>query len=117
MENFFLCLQSWIEKSVFIDDISPIYRISDDLERILSIDYRMGGILEKYRESRNIGLEPIKRRKPIKILEEAYQNIGDISAIYRIYRRYIGYIDEYMGYIDKYIGYIADISGNIGDFF
>ena len=63
--------------------------------------------------------------------EEAYQNIGDISAIYRIYRRYIGYIGEYIGYIGeyigyigeyigyigKYIGYIADISGNIGDFF
>ena len=53
--------QTWIEKSIFINDISLIYQISDDPERILSTDYRIGGISKK----KNIG----------KIIE--------ISAIYR----------------------------------
>ena len=45
--------QTWIEKSIFIGNISLIYRISDDLERILSTDYRTGGISKKkYRENR-----------------------------------------------------------------
>ena len=43
--------QTWIEKLIFIGDISLIYRISDDLERILSTDYRTGGISKKNREN------------------------------------------------------------------
>ena len=36
-----------IEISNFIDDISPIYRISDYPKTILSTNYRMRGILRK----------------------------------------------------------------------
>ena len=50
-------VKSWIEISVFIDDIlvfigniSRIYRISDGPKTILSTNYRTGGISEKYRE-------------------------------------------------------------------
>ena len=43
--------QTWIENLIFIGDISLIYRISDDLERILSTDYRTGGISKKNREN------------------------------------------------------------------
>ena len=76
------------------------------LERILSTDYRMGGIsgkLPKYQGY--ISLDSINRWKkssvkPVKIWE-----------IYRYFR----YISEYVGYISEYIGYIY--RGNIGDFF
>ena len=47
--------QTWIEKSIFIGNISLIYRISDGSERILNTDYQIGGISEKYWENhRNI---------------------------------------------------------------
>ena len=50
-----LVVRTWIEKSVFIGNISLIYRISDGSERILNTDYQIGGISEKYWENhRNI---------------------------------------------------------------
>ena len=91
-----------IEKSDFIDDISNIERLQNEIQHRLLNEKNIGKKNDKI--GKKIEREVTRRatEKPIKI-----------SEIYWWYIEYINkyYIGEYIRYIGEYVRYIVDISG------
>ena len=81
----------------FFGEISSIYRILVVPDMILGTNYRLVGILAKYRQY--IYLEA-KNRWKNRVSSDARSNKGSLSK----YQRYIRYISKYIEYINDLLG-------------